>query len=467
MRTIGLVAALTVVACHRGPQVDNSQHAAAMQRIVSSTPAWVGRDRLGATLWQAERQFYESRNNLPAWIDGDQASPRLGALLDALKQSEDHGLDPARYGVDGFQQIVAQAEANKHRIDIERVPEIDTRLTFAYLQYAAELLGWSGNPKAIHTNWIRANNKADLAGQLAKAVSSNQVRETLEELAPTHPQYKGLQTALARERQNPTGHLDQIRMNLVRWRWMPRDLGDRYVFVNVPAYQMQVMEGEKPVLAMRVIVGDPKHQTPLFSDEMTTIVFSPNWNVPESIIRKEMLPKLVDDPGYLQRQNIQVVGTSGQVLDEDAVDWYDESALARLHFRQEPGPNNALGLVKFQFPNEFDVYMHDTPQDALFNKDRRALSHGCIRLENPVALAQYVLRDNPQWTPEKITVAMNAGEEHGVPLKEHLPVHIGYFTAWVNPDGSVTYTDDPYNLDESQSRAFTRASKRELRKSTA
>jgi murein L,D-transpeptidase YcbB/YkuD len=445
-----LAVALTAAACHRGPQVDNAQHAPAIQRIVSSTPAWVGRDRLSATLWKAERQFYESRNNLPAWIDRDKASPQLGTLLDALTHSEDHGLDPARYGVDRFQQTAAQAEQNKNRYEIETVPEIDTRLTYAYLQYAADLLGWSGDPKAIQTNWIRANNKTDLAGQLAKAVSSNQVRETLEELAPTHPQYKGLQTALSRERQNPTGHLDQIRMNLVRWRWMPRDLGDRYVFVNVPAYQMQVMEGEKPVLAMRVIVGDPKHQTPLFNDEMTTIVFSPNWNVPESIIRKEMLPRLVNDPGYLERQDIQVVGTSGQVIDAEAVDWDDESAVAGLHFRQEPGPKNALGLVKFQFPNPFDVYMHDTPQDALFNKEHRALSHGCIRLENPVALAEYVVRDNPDWTTEKITTAMNAGREQGVPLKEHLPVHIGYFTAWVNPDGSVTYTDDPYELDTKQ-----------------
>lgn len=324
VRAVGVAVVLTAAACNRGPQVDNSQHAPAIQRIVGSTPAWVGRDRLGATLWKAERQFYESRDHLPAWIDGDKASPRLGALLDALKHSEDHGLDPARYGLDRFQQAVTQAEENKHRYEIEKIPEIDARLTYAYLEYAADLLGWSGNPKAVYTNWVRANNKADLAEQLAKAVSSNQVRETLEELAPTHPQYKGLQAALARERQSPTGHVDQIRLNLARWRWMPRELGDRYVFVNVPAYQMQVMEGEKPVLAMRVIVGDPKHQTPLFSDEMTTIVFSPNWNVPESIIRKEMVPRLVNDPGYLERQDIQVVGTSGQVVDAEAVDWGDE-----------------------------------------------------------------------------------------------------------------------------------------------
>jgi murein L,D-transpeptidase YcbB/YkuD len=451
VRTVAVTFALTLgLACHRTPQVDNSSQAPAIQKIISSSPSWIERDKLGSTLWKTEREFYQSRNNAPAWIDGDTASPRLEGLIDALKHAEDHGLDPARYDASNFQRMVEAAAANKGRYELAKIPEIDTRLTYAYLRYAADLLGWSGNPQAIYSTWVPSTNKTDLAAQLAKAMSSNQVGDTLQELAPRHTQYKGLQTALQHERQNPAGHLDQIRMNLERWRWMPRELGDRYVFVNIPAYQMQVVEGDKPALAMRVIVGDPMHETPLFSDEMTTVVFSPNWNVPESIIRKEMLPRLVNDPGYLQRQDIQVVGTSGDVVDAEGVDWFDDSAVARLHFRQEPGPKNALGLVKFIFPNEFDVYMHDTPNDSLFNKERRALSHGCIRLENPVALAKYVLRDRPEWTPEKISAAMNAGHEQGVPLKDHLPVHIGYFTAWVNPDGTVTYTDDPYKLDEKQ-----------------
>jgi murein L,D-transpeptidase YcbB/YkuD len=458
VRTVAVTFALTLgVACHRAPQVDNSQHAPAIQqhapaiqRIVASSPSWIDRDKLGSTLWKAELEFYQSRNHVPAWIDGDKASPRLDGLIDALKHAEDHGLDPARYGTNSFQKIVDAANANKGRYELAKIPEFDTRLTYAYLRCAADLLGWSGNPRAIHATWVPSTSKTDLAAQLAKAMSSNQVGDTLQELAPIHTQYKGLQTALKHERQNPTGHLDQIRMNLERWRWMPRELGDRYVFVNVPAYQMQVVEGDTPALAMRVIVGNPTHQTPLFSDEMTTVVFSPNWNVPESIIRKEMLPRLVNDPGYLERQDIQVVGTSGDVVDAEGVDWNDEATVARLHFRQEPGPKNALGLVKFVFPNPFDVYMHDTPTDSLFNKPQRALSHGCIRLEDPVALAKYVLRDRPEWTPEKISTAMNAGHEQGVPLKEHLPVHIAYFTAWVNPDASVTYTDDPYKLDERQ-----------------
>ena len=437
-------------ACHREPQVDNSQHAPAIERIVGSTPAWVGGDRLGSALWQAEGEFYASRKNLPAWMDGDKASPAFATLLEALKHSEDHGLDPARYGTDGFQQAAAAAAQTKGRYELATIPELDAHLTYGYLRYAADLLGWSGNPKAIYADWLVAPNKMDLADHLATAISSDRVRQSLDELAPAHPQYKGLQTALQRERMNPTGHLDLIRMNMERWRWMPRELGDRYILVNVPAYQMQVMEGTKPALAMRVIVGDPKHPTPLFSDEMTTVVFSPNWNVPESIIRNEMLPRLARDPGYLDRQDIQVVGTSGEAVDAQAVDWGDEGAVSGLHFRQEPGPKNALGLVKFVFPNQFDVYLHDTPTDSLFNKQRRALSHGCIRLENPVGLAQYVMRDKPEWTAERINRAMNAGHEQGVPLKDHLRVHIGYFTAWVNGDGSVTYTDDPYGLDAKQ-----------------
>ena len=451
LRTTAVTFALAAaVACDRAPQVDNSRHAPATEQIVSSSPAWVDRDRLGSTLWKAERDFYESRKDLPAWMDGDKATPRLAALVDALKHSEDEGLDPARYNTDSFQQAIAAAAQNKERYELARIPELDARLTYAYLRYAADLLGWSGNPKAVDATWLAAPNKVDLADHLAKAVSSDKVHESLDELAPSHLQYKGLQTALQHERMNPTGHLDQIRINMERWRWMPRDLGDRYILVNVPAYQMQVMEGNRPVLAMRVVVGDPKHTTPLFSDEMTTVVLSPNWNVPQSIIQKEMLPELVNDPAYLERQAIQVVGTSGETIDTAAVDWEDESAVARLHFRQDPGPKNSLGLVKFLFPNQFDVYMHDTPSHSLFNKEHRALSHGCIRLENPVALAQYVLRDRPEWTAERINTAMNAGQEQGVPLKEKLPVHIAYFTAWVNADGTVTYTDDPYHLDEKQ-----------------
>src|ERR1041384_3835451 len=189
--TAASMALTFAVACHRAPQVDNSRYASAIQRIASSTPAWIDRDKVGSSLWKVERDFYASRDNLPAWIDEDQPTTRLATLIDGLRASEDHGLDPALYGTEKFQQTLALAKQNKNRIDAAQVPELDARLTYAYLKYASGLLGWSVNPKSIYENWIAAPNDVDLKENLRKAVSSDNVRPVLGELAPPQPQYKG------------------------------------------------------------------------------------------------------------------------------------------------------------------------------------------------------------------------------------------------------------------------------------
>jgi murein L,D-transpeptidase YcbB/YkuD len=152
------------------------------------------------------------------------------------------------------------------------------------------------------------------------------------------------------------------------------------------------------------------------------------------------------DPDFLRRNNMEVVGTSG-TIDPESVDWSDPEATKAIRFRQRPGPDNALGLVKFIFPNHFSIYLHDTPGDRLFFRQKRAFSHGCIRIEDPVAMARYVLGDQPEWTEARIESAMHAGTERTAKLITPLPVHIGYWTAWVEPDGSVRYTDDPYGID--------------------
>jgi murein L,D-transpeptidase YcbB/YkuD len=450
-----IVAAVSVLqGCNR--TIDNSVYVTALQGIVNRPPSWVDRSPLGRRLWTVEQTFYRGRQFMPAWVNGDQPTPQMTDLIQQLKYSERHGLEPASYGLREFEQQRMQATEQNGAVHfrIEVVPEMDAKMTYAYLRYAADLLGWTHSAHDVYENWLVPPKKEDLAARLNRAISTARVRDTLEELAPTHPQYKGLQAALAAEKDHPDGHVEQLKMNLERWRWAPRDLGDRYILVNVPAYQMQVMEHDRPVLAMRVIVGSKENPTPLFSDDMTYIVFSPYWNIPESIIRKETIPHMVKDPDYLERNHIEVVGTNGKdVMDPKAVDWSNDAEVERLHFRQEPGPENALGLVKFIFPNHFNVYLHDTPQDKLFSKPVRALSHGCIRIENPVALAHYVLRDQPEWTPERISEAMNAKRERAVTLKDRLPVHIGYWTAWVEPDGkTVTYTDDPYGIDAAQAR---------------
>ncbi len=240
----------------------------------------------------------------------------------------------------------------------------------------------------------------------------------------------------------------QVALNLQRWRWMPDDLGDRHFMVNVPYFHLTAREQGKPVMDIRVVVGKVGNNTPLFSDEMETVVFSPYWNIPDSIAQGETLPAIARDSNYLARQNIEIVRTSGgEKVNAADVDWGNPEALKGYAFRQRPGAGNALGHVKFLFPNSHNVYLHDTPADNLFGKPTRAFSHGCIRVEEPEQLAKYVLREYPEWDESSIGAAMHAGVEKHVKLKEKVPVHIVYFTAWVDENGGLHFQPDIYGYD--------------------
>ena len=236
----------------------------------------------------------------------------------------------------------------------------------------------------------------------------------------------------------------QIELNLERWRWLPRDLGERHIIVNIPEYRLEVWDRGQVPVSMRVVVGKQDTQTPIFSDEMTHVVFSPYWNVPPTIAQGETLPEIMKDPGFLARANMEVLDRNGQPIDPSTIDVADP---ASYRFRQRPGAQNSLGLVKFMFPNQFNVYLHDTPTDSLFARASRSFSHGCVRLENPLALAEYVLRDQQGWTREKIEEAMHAEEERTVKLKKAIPVYLGYWTARVSSDGVMQFRKDVYGID--------------------
>jgi L,D-transpeptidase YcbB len=238
--------------------------------------------------------------------------------------------------------------------------------------------------------------------------------------------------------------ISQIALNLERWRWLPRDLGERHILVNIPEYRLEVWDRNQVPLTMRVVVGKKDTQTPIFADEMTYLVFSPYWNVPPDIAQGETLPEVLKDPDFLQRSNMEVVDTNGTPIDPSSIDLADPS---KYRFRQRPGAHNSLGLVKFMFPNQFNVYLHDTPADSLFARASRSFSHGCVRLENPTALAEYVLRDQPEWTREKIQEAMNAAEERTVKLRKAIPVYLGYWTARASADGVLQFRRDVYGID--------------------
>lgn len=244
--------------------------------------------------------------------------------------------------------------------------------------------------------------------------------------------------------------ISQVALNLQRWRWMPDDLGASYFMVNIPQFVLVARENGKTVMDIRVVVGTPANKTPIFSDEMETVVLSPYWNIPDSIAEGETVPAVAKDPGYLERQNIEVLRRSGDAVTavkSADVDWDDAGALEGLVFRQRPGAKNALGHVKFLFPNSYNVYLHDTPADDLFAKPGRAFSHGCVRVEEPEKLAKYVLRDFPEWDEPTLFAAMQSGVEKHVKLKQKVPVHIVYFTSWVNENGGLHFQPDVYGYD--------------------
>ncbi len=219
-----------------------------------------------------------------------------------------------------------------------------------------------------------------------------------------------------------------IMTNMERCRWISPSLTktQQYIMVNIPSFNLTYFKNGKPALESKVVVGKSLNRTVVFSGQMSEIIFSPYWNVPSSILRKEILPAIAKNGNYLAQHDMEWVGNK---------------------VRQRPGPENSLGLVKFVFPNSFSIYMHDTPAKTLFQEEQRAFSHGCVRVARARDLAVAILKDDKNWTPEKIDAAMNRGVEKTYKLKTKIPVYIGYFTAWVDRDGTIHFYNDIYGHD--------------------
>ncbi|MCK0208060.1 L,D-transpeptidase family protein [Starkeya koreensis] len=240
--------------------------------------------------------------------------------------------------------------------------------------------------------------------------------------------------------------IPEIIANMERWRWVPHDVAPIYVMVNIPEFMVRAVVNEQTVHETRVVVGKPETPTPLLSETMQYAVFNPSWNVPPSIIRNEMLPKLMSDPYALERQGIDVV-RNGRIVDPGSVDW--SRGAQGYAFRQEPGERNALGRMKFMFPNKHAVYLHDTPSRALFARERRAFSHGCVRVHEPLAFAEVLFSlglPGEGWTQPRIGKLIG-GNEKSVPLKRRFPVHLVYFTTYVDADGRLVTREDLYGIN--------------------
>jgi len=295
---------------------------------------------------------------------------------------------------------------------------------------------------------VPPESKAAYSKDLADAVRNFQATRTVEVDGSLGPETQEELNVPVLQR------MRQIALNLERWRWVPDDFGQRAVVVNLPGYNLDVEESGRQVMSMRVVVGDEGWETPVFSDRIRYLVLNPYWNVPNSIFSKEILPKLRSDPGYLAENDMEVVDgerDNSPVVSPSMV--WNVGEGSGLRVRARPGEQNPLGKVKFMFPNKYDIYLHDTPAKALFDEADRNGSHGCIRVERPLELADYLMRDDPQWSGGQLEAAIDSGEQRDVKLPQPVPVYLLYFTAMPGPDGNVAFFEDIYELDQAQAQA--------------
>ena len=455
--------------------------------------------------------FYERRSYAPAWSDAGTLRPAAGELLSALEAAGDHGLQPEDYRPAALRRLVSAAAGDAlSAADLDLLlsnafltfaahlrhgkvnPEAiyrDCALGHDETDFAAVLeealrqgrvraalaglapphlgyellrealsryrrialqadsgpvppgpnlrLGDQGERVAIlRTRLADAAeaDAADTAEPVATAESPDLFDASLEEAVRNFQERHGLAEdgvagpATLGELNLPAeDHVRQIEVNLERWRWLPHDLGQRHVLVNIAGFRLDAVEGGRTVLDMRIIVGKPYTRTPMFSSAIGSVVLNPSWNVPRSIV-PEVLARARRDPSYLRREGFETLPGS--------------------RLRQRPGPRNALGRIKLVFPNRFGVYLHDTSAPALFGSTVRTFSHGCIRIEKPFDLAVWTLRDDPRWNADAIRAGIEAGRERSVPLPNKIPVHVAYWTAWVDGNGTLHLGRDVYQRDD-------------------
>lgn len=425
-------------------------------------------------------RFYEARWFQPAWVRAGSVTPQAALLLEVVSQADAEGLEPADYLTPQLDSLLSR-HLTPH--DMWR---LDTLLTQTFFTYARDLSLGRVEPSLVESQWTAAPHATDIAALLESALDADRVGPVLEELAPPQPGYRALREALRRYREiahagdwpaplgrrlasegydttagvaaalqrfqtlhgleadgiegpatleqlniSPTERARQLALNLERWRWLPRSLGDRYILVNSAAFSLQLVERDTVALAARAIVGRPDWPTPILSSTVTELVFRPVWRVPRTIAAQELLPLIQRDSSYLTRQGFQIVGDSQLI--------------------QEPGPANPLGGVKLVFANPFSVFIHDSPQQPLFSERWRAFSHGCVRVEGAALLAAQLL---PAWPADSIRAAMANGHERWVRLPQPIAVHLVYWTAWATGDGSVAFAADPYDWDAALARAL-------------
>ncbi len=384
--------------------------------------------------------FYQRQGYQGIWTGTQGLSKRGQQLVSVLNDAWLDGLEPLDY-LGGFPD-------NPENLRGDQLMGAELFLSDAAIRFARDLYAGRTTPSVSEPDIVIERKKLDTIALLG-SMDKNGPLAVTERLRPTHEQYNALRKSLIKT--SDPAKRRQIIINMERWRWLPRNLGDKHIFVNTAAFLMYTRKDGKDIDRRKVIVGQEFHKTPIFSDNIKYSEFNPTWTVTPSIAGNEILPKLRQDPGYLSKKGYELYASwegDAPKMNAAQIDWTSVNP-KKFPYRivQPAGPDNALGQVKFLFPNRFNVYLHDTANRALFDKQDRALSHGCIRVQDPIEFAKllYNMDNNP--AASKISDILQTKKTKGVNFQTPIPVHLTYFTTWVK-DGKVQFFGDIYGRDK-------------------
>lgn len=383
-----------------------------------------------------KRQFFKG-----SWTARQGLTPRGAELVKQFSTAASDGLEPADY--------LAGVPANVNQLSGEQLAAVELYLSDATIRYARDLYAGRTTPAVSEPDIVIARKQLDHVALLG-SIAKNGAAAVTDRLRPQHAQYHALRKLLAGAKDAATRQ--KIIVNMERWRWLPRDLGSRHIMVNAADFSMTTVDGGKAIDRRKVIVGQPFHKTPMFSDNIGYSEFNPTWTISRNIAGNEILPQLRKDPGYLAKRGYVIYASwepDAPAMNAAQIDWASVSP-NNFPYRivQPAGPENVLGEVKFLFPNKFHVYLHDTSSRNLFANTDRALSHGCIRVDKAMEYAQllYNLDRNP--AASQLPAIVGSKRTTQVKFLKPIPVHLTYFTLWVNGDGSLSGHKDIYGRDK-------------------
>lgn len=411
--------------------------------------------RVAASDLTALKAYYGAHTEPPLWISDSGFSTKAKAIVAAIGEADNWGLEASSFALPAADAVPASEEAQA---------DAEIAMSAAILSYARDAQIGRLTPSRVSKLFDQHPKLRDPKTVLTEIGAAGAPEKALVSLHPQHTGFKRLQQALMRARDSAkiTGrdpdrdrNVQRIVMNMERWRWLPRQLGNYYVWNNVPEFQVEVLKGGRTIYQEKTIVGQYKYATPFFSAPMRNIVFNPNWTVPPTIVREDIAPKLKGPSGggffgrskknTLRRFGL-AVSFKGEPIDADTVDW-DNVNIHKYTFTQDAGPANVLGQFKFNFPNKHAIYMHDTVQRDLFSTRQRTLSHGCIRVHQPDRLATLLLSEDKGWSLNQVRSLVAQKQTKVISFNRRVPVHLTYFTVTVDENGAVRDFNDIYGID--------------------